>query len=167
MEAVASGRKVKDSPSRSRKVYISLPTMSVVSPMERAKSSVRSRTGMRTSENPKRSNLLLASDSTTSHFSISPGRISLNPRIPLIGKRPSPCFQTSWNIPKKPFTVKEELSSAHSAVISIAWNPAPDEHQDVSGITPGIRHALSHAPIPVFCIFFPGSRQEEIGLKRK
>ncbi len=50
--AVFSGLKVSERPLRSRKVYISLCTMSVVSPTERAKSSVASRHGVRTSEYP-------------------------------------------------------------------------------------------------------------------
>ena len=46
--AVASGRSVTLSPSRSSNVYISFETMSVSSPIERLKSSVRSSTGRRT-----------------------------------------------------------------------------------------------------------------------
>ena len=49
MPAVASGRSVSDEPSRSSKVYISFVTMSVSSPMPRAKSSVSSKTGVRIS----------------------------------------------------------------------------------------------------------------------
>jgi hypothetical protein len=49
MPAVASGRSVRLSPPRSTKVYISLPTTSVCSPIARLKSSVRSRTGTRIS----------------------------------------------------------------------------------------------------------------------
>ena len=47
--AVPSGRRVRLSPLRSVKVYISFSTMSVTSPMDRAKSSVRSTMGSRTS----------------------------------------------------------------------------------------------------------------------
>ena len=50
--AVFSGRSVRDRPFRSGNVYISLCTMSVVSPTERAKSSVDSRQGVRTSPYP-------------------------------------------------------------------------------------------------------------------
>ena len=46
MPAVYSGRKVSDSPPRSVKVYISLETTSVVSPMPRANSSVNSKIGV-------------------------------------------------------------------------------------------------------------------------
>ncbi len=46
--AVASGRSVTLSPFRSSNVYISFSTMSVSSPIERLKSSVRSSTGRRT-----------------------------------------------------------------------------------------------------------------------
>ena len=49
MPAVASGRSVSEPPSRSAKVYISFETMSVSAPMPRAKSSVSSKTGVRTS----------------------------------------------------------------------------------------------------------------------
>ena len=45
--AGASGRKVTIEPLRSSKVYISFCTMSVVSPIERLKSSVRSIAGIR------------------------------------------------------------------------------------------------------------------------
>ena len=47
--AVASGRSVKDPPSRSSKVYISFETMSVSCPMLRANSSVGSKIGVRIS----------------------------------------------------------------------------------------------------------------------
>ena len=47
--AVFSGRSVSERPLRSGKVYISLWTMSVVSPTERAKSSVDSKIGVRIS----------------------------------------------------------------------------------------------------------------------
>ena len=47
--AVFSGRSVSERPFRSRNVYISLWTMSVVSPTLRAKSSVDSRIGVRIS----------------------------------------------------------------------------------------------------------------------
>jgi hypothetical protein len=50
--AVASGRMVRERPLRSAKVYISFCTTSVSSPMERAKSSVFSRMGTRTSWQP-------------------------------------------------------------------------------------------------------------------
>ncbi len=50
--AVASGRNERLSPLRSGNVYISFSTMSVTSPMLRAKSSVRSTTGVRISPNP-------------------------------------------------------------------------------------------------------------------
>ena len=46
MPAVASGRSVISSPPRSVKVYISLVTMSVVSPIVRAKTSVNSKIGV-------------------------------------------------------------------------------------------------------------------------
>ena len=48
MPAVNSGRSVRLSPPRSSKVYISLETMSVVSPIERANTSVASNTGIST-----------------------------------------------------------------------------------------------------------------------
>jgi len=79
-EAVASGRIVRDSSPRSTKVYISFSTMSVVSPMERLKSSVFSRMGRTISRNPKFPNISRALPSTNCHFSDSPGRMSLNPR---------------------------------------------------------------------------------------
>ncbi len=47
--AVASGRRLRLSPLRSVKVYISFSTMSVTSPMERLNSSVRSTMGTRSS----------------------------------------------------------------------------------------------------------------------
>ena len=50
--AVFSGRSVRERPLRSENVYISLWTMSVVSPTERANSSVVSRHGVRTSPYP-------------------------------------------------------------------------------------------------------------------
>ena len=50
--AVPSGRRVSELPLLSSKVYISFSTMSVLSPMERQKSSVFSTTGTRISENP-------------------------------------------------------------------------------------------------------------------
>jgi hypothetical protein len=46
MPAVYSGLSVSDSPPRSVKVYISLETTSVVSPMPRANSSVNSKMGV-------------------------------------------------------------------------------------------------------------------------
>ncbi len=49
MPAVASGRSVSESSPRSRNVYISFSTMSVNSPIERLKSSVRSSSGSRIS----------------------------------------------------------------------------------------------------------------------
>ncbi len=48
MPAVNSGRSVIRSPPRSGKVYISFETTSVVSPIERAKTSVASNTGTST-----------------------------------------------------------------------------------------------------------------------
>ncbi len=75
-EAVASGRSVTASPARSRKVYISFWTMSVTSPMPRAKSSVRSKTGRRISSYPYASNTRRAVRSTRSHFAASAGRMS-------------------------------------------------------------------------------------------
>ena len=51
MPAVNSGRSVSESPPRSAKVYISFDTTSVVSPIERANTSVASNTG--TSTRPK------------------------------------------------------------------------------------------------------------------
>ena len=50
--AVSSGRRVRLSPSRSAKEYISFSTMSVAPPIDRTKSSVRSRSGVRISSNP-------------------------------------------------------------------------------------------------------------------
>ena len=44
--AVNSGRRERDSPPRSSKLYISLETISVVSPIERANTSVFSNTGI-------------------------------------------------------------------------------------------------------------------------
>ena len=46
MPAVASGRRVSRSPSFMAKVYISLVTMSEVSPRVREKTSVNSKSGM-------------------------------------------------------------------------------------------------------------------------
>ena len=51
--AVPSGRSVTLRPPRSEKVYISFSTMSVVSPTPREKSSVCSKRGRCTSEQPK------------------------------------------------------------------------------------------------------------------
>ena len=49
MPAVYSGRSVRRSPPRSSNVYISLVTMSEVSPSVRANTSVNSKTGVATS----------------------------------------------------------------------------------------------------------------------
>ena len=64
MLAVPSGRRVRLLPPRSVKVYISFSTISVVSPTPRAKSSVCSKRGRCTSENPK-SAIVLAAVFTT------------------------------------------------------------------------------------------------------
>ena len=48
-EAVPSGRRLTERPSRSSKVYICFSTTSVTSPTERTKSGVYSRTGVRSS----------------------------------------------------------------------------------------------------------------------
>ncbi len=50
--AVPSGRRVREVPPLSVKVYISFSTMSVASPIERQKSSVFSTTGTRISLKP-------------------------------------------------------------------------------------------------------------------
>src|SRR5687768_3140270 len=63
MPAVNSGRRVIESPPRSSNVYISLETMSVVSPIERAKTSVGSMTG--TSTRLKPNNLRTRSKAAT------------------------------------------------------------------------------------------------------
>jgi hypothetical protein len=81
MEAVASGLNVSLSPLRSAKVYISFSTISVASPILRAKRAVFSRTGILISLNPNDSNRLAASFSMVCHRRICSGRISLNPRM--------------------------------------------------------------------------------------
>src|SRR5438128_8326104 len=61
--------------------------MSVVSPMLRAKSSVRSKIGRRISSYPYESNTSRAIRSTRRHFSPSPGRMSCTPRTARIVMR--------------------------------------------------------------------------------
>ena len=83
-DAVASGRRVRYSFPRSRNVYISFSTMSVVSPIPLANNSVFSSMGILISRIPKLANISRALFSTKLHFPVSPGRISLNPRTAVI-----------------------------------------------------------------------------------
>ncbi len=87
--AVPSGRMVTLFPPLSEKVYISFSTMSLVSPMEREKSSVFSMIGTRISEKPLRSNTRRAVCSMNCHLPDSSGRISLQPLIAVMAiKKP-------------------------------------------------------------------------------
>jgi hypothetical protein len=82
--AVASGRSVSDVPSRSTNEYISFSTMSVVSPIERAKSSVRSTIGRPISSKPYRPKTRAAASSRRRHRRVSSGRTSRKPLTALI-----------------------------------------------------------------------------------
>jgi len=68
------------------KVYISFSTMSVVSPIPRANSSVTSKMGSRSSSKPYRSKMAALSRSTRCHRWISSGRMSRVPRTQVIMK---------------------------------------------------------------------------------
>ena len=77
--AVASGRRVRSWPFLSSKVYISFSTMSVCSPIPRAKTSVLSSMGVLISSRPQPSNIRLAVSSILCRFLASSGSMSLNP----------------------------------------------------------------------------------------
>ncbi len=78
-DAVASGRKLIDDSSRSSNEYISLETISVSRPTERANSSVGSKIGSRISPYPYVRNTSRAACSTRFHNADSGGRISRTP----------------------------------------------------------------------------------------
>ena len=88
--AVASGRMVSESPLRSAKVYISLETMSVSSPMDRANNSVRSKMGVRISLKPKALNTSRAVASIKRHLGASGGSRSFMPLTAWMAKMPPP-----------------------------------------------------------------------------
>src|SRR3954464_12982579 len=108
MPAVNSGRRVRLSPPRSSKLYISLETMSVVSPIERAKTSVASNTGIST--RPKPYNLRTRSNAATTAWkrSASSPQISWVPLIfcgPLLIAAPLhflPALQTAAFLRRQP-----------------------------------------------------------------
>ncbi len=78
-DAVPSGLSVIRLPPMSVKVYISLPTISESSPIDRSKRRVSSNTGVRISEYPKSPVHFLTVISIACQRSISPGRVSIVP----------------------------------------------------------------------------------------
>jgi hypothetical protein len=80
-EGVYSGRRVKDRPPLSLNVYISLITISDVSPVPFSNSSVASKTGVLICLYPYSSNIALQIFSTRCQVRVSGGRMS---RVPLI-----------------------------------------------------------------------------------
>src|SRR5262245_49203578 len=78
-DAVPSGRRLTERPSRSSKMYICFSTTSVTSPTERTNSNVYSSTGVRSSRYANASSTSRARCSRNCHFDTSGGRMSFMP----------------------------------------------------------------------------------------
>ncbi len=119
MPAVNSGRRVRLSPPRSSKLYISLETMSVVSPIERAKTWVASNTGISTRRKPYRRRTRSNVCTTVWNRSAASPQISWVPLIfwgPLLIGAPLACFRGRGSGAQEPLIWTEGQPLFHGAV---------------------------------------------------